>query len=114
MFKIRPCAFLLLLTLWLFVFSSGASAQVPKGNVFFGYSYGNADLTSPIAGYQKQSRFDAGGLVGYDFGPIKLQAYASTDVVEHNYGGRGTRGWFRMSIPLWTPAPQQTPLITKG
>jgi len=25
-----------------------------------------------------------------------------------------TRGWFRMVVPLWTPAPQQTPLITKG
>ena len=81
---------------------------------FGAVAYGNADLTSPIASYQKQSRFDAGGLVGYDFGPIKLQAYATTDVVEHNYGGRGTRGWFRMIIPLWTPpaAPQKS-LITK-
>jgi hypothetical protein len=81
---------------------------------FGAIAYGNSDLTTPVPGYQRQSRFDAGGLVGYDFGPIKLQAYASTDLVEHNYGGRGTRGWFRMSIPVWTPpaAPQQ-PFITK-
>jgi hypothetical protein len=82
---------------------------------FGAVAYGNSDLTTPVPGYQRQSRFDAGGLVGYDFGPIKLQAYATTDVVEHNYGGRGTRGWFRMSIPLWKPeAAPQNPLITKA
>jgi hypothetical protein len=42
-------------------------------------------------------------LLGYDFGPLTLQAYATTDVVEHNYGGRDTRGWFRMIIRLSTP-----------
>ena len=72
---------------------------------FGAVAYGSTDLTSPIASYQKQS---------YDFGPIKLQAYATTDVAEHNYGGRDTRGWLRMVIPLWTAAPQQTPLITRG
>jgi hypothetical protein len=77
-------------------------------------AYGSTDLTSPIAGYQKQSQFAAGGLLGYDFGPIKLQAYATTDVFEHNYGGTDTRGWLRMIVPLWKPAPQQTSLITKG
>jgi hypothetical protein len=48
-------------------------------------------------------------LFGYDFGPIKLQAYATTEVVEHNYGGRDTRGWLRMIVPVWTPevAPQK-------
>src|ERR1700739_1453385 len=85
------------------------------GNWEFGaVAFGNTDLTSPIAGYQKQSQFAAGGLLGYDFGPVTLQAYATTDVVEHNYAGRATRGWFRMIIPLWKPeaAPQQS-LITK-
>jgi hypothetical protein len=81
---------------------------------FGAVAYGNADLTSPIASYQKQSQFAAGGLVGYDFGPVTLQAYATTDVVEHNYAGRNTRGWFRMIIPLWKPeAAPQTSLITK-
>src|SRR5258708_25112701 len=30
----------------LFLFVSAASSQVPSGNVFFGYSYYNADLSS--------------------------------------------------------------------
>jgi hypothetical protein len=81
---------------------------------FGAVAYGSTDLTSPIAGYLKQSQFAAGGLFGYDFGPLKLQVYATTDVVEHNYGGRDTRGWFRVIVPLWTPAPLKTPLITKG
>jgi hypothetical protein len=66
---------------------------------FGGVAYGSADLTSPIASYQKQTQFAVGGLFGYDFGPLALQVYATTDVVEHNYGGRDTRGWFRMTIP---------------
>ena len=78
-------------------------------------AYGSTDLTRPIAGYQKQSQFAVGGLFGYDFGPIKLQAYATTEVVERNYGGRDTRGWLRMIVPVWTPeAAPATPLITKG
>jgi Putative MetA-pathway of phenol degradation len=78
-------------------------------------AYGSSDLTHPIASYQQQTQFAVGGLFGYDFGPLNLQAYATTDVVEHNYGGRDTRGWFRIIVPLWTaPALQQQSLITKG
>ena len=54
---------------------------------FGAVAYGSTDLTSPIASYQKQSQFAAGGLLGYDFGPITLQAYATTEVYERNYGG---------------------------
>ena len=75
-------------------------------------AYSSSDLTHPIASYQQQTQFAVGGLFGYDFGPLTLQAYATTDVVEHNYGGRDTRGWFRMIIPLWTPPA--FPQITKG
>jgi hypothetical protein len=72
--------------------------------------FGSTDLTSPIAGYQKQSQFAAGGYFGYDFGPVTLGGYVTTDVVENNYGGRDTRGWFRMVIPLWTrPALSRKP-----
>jgi len=82
---------------------------------FGAVAYGSTDLTRPIASYQKQSQFAVGGLMGYDFGPITLQAFATTEVVEHNYGGRDTRGWLRMIIPLWKPeAPPQQPLIAKG
>jgi hypothetical protein len=82
---------------------------------FGAVAYGSTDLTRPIASYQKQSQFAVGGLVGYDFGPVTLQAYATTEVVEHNYGGRDTRGWLRMVVPIWTPeAVPATPLITKA
>jgi hypothetical protein len=76
-------------------------------------AYGSTDLTSPIASYQKQSQFAAGGLLGYDFGPITLQTYATTEVYERNYGARDTRGWFRMIIPLWTPAAPEKTLVSK-
>jgi hypothetical protein len=36
-----------------------------------------------------------GGLLGYDFGPVILQGYVTTDVYEQNYGGRDVRGWAR-------------------
>jgi hypothetical protein len=80
---------------------------------FGGVAYGSTDLTSPIASYLKQSQFAVGGLFGYDFGPLTLQVYATTEVYERNYGGRDTRGWFRLIVPLWKPAAPTT-LITKG
>ncbi|KQO71500.1 hypothetical protein ASF20_17415 [Methylobacterium sp. Leaf88] len=42
-----------------------------------------------------------GGLVGYNFGPVNLQAYVTQDVVERNYGGRETRGWLRVIVPIY-------------
>jgi hypothetical protein len=66
-------------------------------------AYASTDLTCPVANYQKQGDIAVGALLGYDFGPVNLQAYATTEVVERNYGGRDTRGWLRMIIPLWTP-----------
>jgi hypothetical protein len=75
-------------------------------------AYGSSDLTHPIASYQQQTQFAVGGIFGYDFGPLTLQAYVTADVVEQNYGGRDTRGWFRMIVPLWTPPI--LPQITKG
>ena len=81
---------------------------------FGAVAYGTADLTSPIAAYQKQSEFAVGGLFGYDFGPTKLQVYVTTDVYERNFGGRDTRGFFRLIVPVWKPAPVPNPLITKG
>jgi len=77
-------------------------------------AFGSTDLNSPIVGYLKQSQFAIGGLAGYDFGPVIMQAYVTTDVVEENYGGRDTRGWFRMIIPVWTPpVPPRAPMYTK-
>lgn len=64
-------------------------------------AFGSADLNGPIAGYAKQSQFAAGGLIGYDFGRLRLQAYLTRDVYERNYGGRDTRLWGRVTVPLW-------------
>jgi hypothetical protein len=78
-------------------------------------AYGSSDLTRPIAGYQKQSQFAVGGLIGYDFGPLTLQTYVTTEVAETNYGGRDTRGWARLILPLGNlfaqPAP--APIVRK-
>jgi hypothetical protein len=62
--------------------------------------YGSTDLNRPIPGYQKQRQFALGGLVGYDFGPVILQAYLTTEVYEEHYGGHDTRAWFRIIVPL--------------
>jgi hypothetical protein len=78
---------------------------------FGAVAYGSTDVSRPIPSYLKQSQFAVGGLFGYDFGPLKVQFYATTDVYQRNYGGDDTRGWFRIIVPLWTP---QQPLTTKG
>jgi hypothetical protein len=80
-------------------------------------AFGSTDLSTPIAGYQRQSQIAVGGLVGYDFGPITVQGYVTTDVYERNYGGFDTRVWGRLIIPIWNPpapAPTPKPLYRKG
>jgi Putative MetA-pathway of phenol degradation len=62
--------------------------------------FGSWDLNEPILGYQKQSQFAMGGLLGYDFGPVILQGYLTSDVYQKNYGGKDVRGWARVVIPL--------------
>jgi len=78
-------------------------------------AYGSSDLTRPIAGYLKQSQFAIGGLLGYDFGPLTLQGYITTEVAENNYGGRDTRGWARIILPLGNPLaqPASAPIVRK-
>jgi hypothetical protein len=63
------------------------------------------DISTPISGYDKQSKAAIGGLVGYSFGPFILQIYATTEVYENNYGGKDTRLWSRITIPLGSPGP---------
>jgi outer membrane putative beta-barrel porin/alpha-amylase len=75
----------------------------------------STDLNSPIAGYQKQSQFAVGGLIGYDFGPVIMQAYLTTDVYEKNYGGHDTRLWGRISFLLATRSrPHRRCRIQRG
>ncbi len=76
--------------------------------------FGSTDLSDPFPGYQRQSQFALGGLVGYDFGPVTLQAYLTRDVYERNYGGFDTRVWGRIIVPVWKPEPvAPPPLIHK-
>src|SRR5262245_31742582 len=80
-------------------------------------AFGSSDLNRPVLTYQKQSQVAAGGLVGYDFGPFSVQAYVTTDLAEENYGGKDTRGWFRVILPLGNPfaaaSPAPAPLVRK-
>jgi hypothetical protein len=69
------------------------------------------DVSSPVANYARQSQFAVGWLVGYDFGPVRLQAYVTRDLYERNYTGFDTRVWGRLTIPLWTaPAASAAPV----
>lgn len=63
-------------------------------------AFGSVDLPTNVAGYRQQGQFAAGGLVGYNFGVMNVQAYVTRDVVERNYGGKETRGWLRVIVPF--------------
>ena len=64
-------------------------------------AYYSMDLNSPIRGYQKQSQFAVGFLVGYHLGPAVLQTYLTRDVYQKNYGGYDTRLWSSIQLKLW-------------
>lgn len=71
------------------------------GKVEAGFiAYGSSDISSPTPTYKRLRQFAVGGLVGYNFGLFKLQAFVSRDVAERNYGGYDTRGWLRLSLPF--------------
>jgi hypothetical protein len=70
----------------------------------------STDVSTPVPGYRHQSQFALGPLVGYNFGPVILQAYLTRDVAESNFGGFDTRLWGRIIIPVPDPAPAATPV----
>lgn len=73
--------------------------------------FGSSDLDHPAFDPTgRQSQFALGGLVGYYFGPVILQAYLTRDVAESNYGGYDTRFWGRIIIPMLDAAPAPAPL----
>jgi hypothetical protein len=63
------------------------------------------DLNIPVPGDVKTSKFAAGGLLGYDWGAVKTQAYLTRDVAHTNMPGQGydTRLWGRIIVPLGDP-----------
>lgn len=62
--------------------------------------YGSSDTTSAYKGYKKQSQMAVGALIGYDFGPVTLQAKMTTEFSETNYSGLDTRLWSNLILPL--------------
>ena len=85
------------------------------GAVGFG-SWDVSGISDPT--YRKQSQFALGGLVGYNFTGISIQAYLTHDIFTENYpepsascktigfncsSAAETRFWTRLVVPLWSP-----------
>nr|WP_085554449.1 transporter [Azospirillum agricola] len=62
--------------------------------------FASFDLNRPVAGYRKQEQVALGGLVGYNFDQLILQAYLTSTVHQENYGGNDTRAWGRLILPF--------------
>jgi len=60
--------------------------------------------------YANQSQVAVGALVGYDFGPVAMQAWFD-DTVECQNAVCGLDVWFRTSFRLW--APESKPIVAK-
>lgn len=80
--------------------------KLEAGLVGFAYT----DITNHVAtGFPKTSEVELGGLIGYNFGPVTVQAMV-THAVSTTANGisapNETRGWLRLIIPVWV-APTQ-------
>jgi hypothetical protein len=91
-----------------FIYDLGLTKTLGKweiGAVAFG-SF-TTSVTNSVANGGRvgsQSQFAMGGLVGYNFGPVITQVYLTSDLTTSGYqGGRETRLWTRVVIPLWNP-----------
>lgn len=67
---------------------------------FGAVAFGSHDISTPINGYQRQSQFAMGGLVGYRIGKYTMQLKITRDLAESNYSGRETRIGLNLIIPL--------------
>ncbi|WP_208642301.1 transporter [Methylobacterium terrae] len=79
-------------------------------------AFASTDLPTGVAGDRAQGQIAVGGLVGYNFGPVNLQAFVTRDVIDRNYGGRDTRAWLRAVIPLYQDKQEAAPgrtLVTR-
>ncbi len=79
-------------------------------------AFGSTDLPTGIGSDRPQGQIAMGALVGYNFGPVNLQASLTRDVVERNYGGPETRGWLRAIVPLYQDTGEVEPnrtLVTR-
>ena len=72
-------------------------------------AFGSTDLPTANPSYARQGQLAVGGLVGYNFGPVNLQAYVTRDVVQRNYAGLETRGWLRVTVPIYQDKDEMSP-----
>jgi hypothetical protein len=72
-----------------------------------------AALAGTIAHCGLAQQLALGGLVGYDFGPVTLQAWATDQFLTRDAGFKGVMIWGRLGFRLWAPEPPN-PLITKN
>jgi outer membrane protein OmpA-like peptidoglycan-associated protein len=88
-----------------------ANYSIGKWQVGLG-GYGSIDTSEPpgVTGYKQQAQFAVGPLVGYNFGPVILQAKLTRDVTQQNEGGFDTRFWTNLIIPLWGAPPPPPPV----
>ncbi len=87
---------------------------------FVGTAYTDIGGPNPVHG----AGVAIGGLLGYDFGKVTLQAMVTREVLTRNggygtgplalpnIGGHETRGWLRVIIPLYV-APKATPVVAR-
>lgn len=82
-------------------FEAQTTADSPGGGV-------TCAGTPGLCGYQSQ--IAVGALVGYDFGPVAMQAWFD-DTVECRNAVCGLDVWFRTSFKLWSP--ESKPIVAK-
>ena len=70
---------------------------------FGAVAFGSCDVDKRAMNLPAASKFAMGGIIGYDFGNLEAQIYATHDVAQRNLGGYETRIWSRVAVPLWTP-----------
>lgn len=84
--------------------------------------FGNIDINHKASDFYGSARgrnIELGGLVGYDFGKVTLQAMVTHGIIENGYTpggtiapGEETRGWLRAIIPLYV-APAPAPVVAR-
>jgi hypothetical protein len=74
---------------------------------------GLAGFAGGIIGCANQNEFALGGLVGYDFGPVDVQAWVTDSIVQQNSGQSGVTVWSRVGFRLWAPEAAK-PLVAKN
>ena len=67
----------------------------------------STDISNPVSDYRRQSKAAIGALVGYWSRLGIIQLYATTEFYERNYGGKDTRVWTRLIIPLGKGPPKK-------